>query len=183
MSQVYKSLISGPVPPSVPTSFVTDVNSPAIPAANILNVLGGFTATNDIDGIRTDGSSGSNTLTVQLTNRYRQTTTTSGAVTSTVTILSALAAGVYVLDVKVAGDSTAGAPAAGVGYTIVGAVRSDGVTATLIPGQQTDAFEEASLVGSNASIGVSGNTITVTVTGVAAYDISWVVNGDYTFVT
>ena len=30
-----------PVPPSVPEEFVTDVNSPAIPAANVLNEVGG----------------------------------------------------------------------------------------------------------------------------------------------
>lgn len=39
MSQIYKSLSSGPVPPSVATSYVTD-SGVAVPAFNILNVLG-----------------------------------------------------------------------------------------------------------------------------------------------
>lgn len=174
-------ITAGSLPPSVPTTFTADNATTATPASNNLNVFTGSTSDNDVDGIRSIASG--STVTYQLTNRFRQTTTTSGAVTSTVTLLSALPAGVYVLDIKIAGDSTAGAPAAGVGYTIVGAVRSDGVTATLIPGQQTDSFEEASMVGANASIGILGNTITATVTGVAAYDISWAVVGDYTFVT
>ncbi len=179
MSQIIKNLASGPVPPAVATSYVTDVNSPAIPAVNILNVPGGATTANDVDGIRTDGSSGSNTLTIQLTNRFRQATTTSGAANSTVTILSALSAGEYIFDIKVSMRPTSGAILTGGGYTIVGAVDSDGVTATLVPGQQRDDFEPAHLVGTNVVVGVAVNTITVTFTGTAAYDLNWVVSGEY----
>ena len=46
MSQIIKNLASGPVPPAVPTSFVTDVNSPSVPIANIENVKGGETTAN-----------------------------------------------------------------------------------------------------------------------------------------
>ena len=41
MSQVIKNLASGPVPPSVPTSFLLDDGNSAVPAANVLEVLGG----------------------------------------------------------------------------------------------------------------------------------------------
>jgi hypothetical protein len=54
MSHIYKSIASGPTPPQIPTSFVTD-NGIAVPVANILNVLGG-------DGCTTQGSG--NTVTV-----------------------------------------------------------------------------------------------------------------------
>lgn len=57
MSQVIKNLASGPVPPAVPTSFVTDSGT-AIPVANILNFLGGTGAT-------TSGSGNTITITVK----------------------------------------------------------------------------------------------------------------------
>lgn len=166
----------GSPPPSVPTSFITDVNSPSVPIANVEKIFGGETTANTTHGIQTDGSSGSNTLTVQLTNRFRQTTTTVGAGTSVVTILSALAAGTYTLDIMVAAFATSGGPA-GNGYTIVGAVRSDGITATLLPNQAKDSFEET--VGANAILGVSGNTITITLTGSAGINFDWNITGSY----
>ncbi len=180
MSQIFKSSVSGPVPPAVPTSFVTDVNSPSVPIANIENVFGGSTTANTANGIRTDGSSGSNTLTIQLTNRFSQTTTTIGAVNSVMTILTALSAGTYVLDLSVAAYATAGGPD-GNGYTIVGGVLSDGVTATLLPGQQKDSFEQ--IIGCNSVLGVSGNTVIVTVTGNVGISFDWLVVGTYIVVS
>jgi hypothetical protein len=61
MSQFYVGVTAGSLPPSVPTSFVTD-NGTAIPAANILNVNGG-------PGISTSANpNGSNNLLISLDN-------------------------------------------------------------------------------------------------------------------
>lgn len=57
MSHVNKAITSGtPLPPAIPTSFVTDSGT-AIPAANILNVLGGA-------GCSTSGSGSTVTIIV-----------------------------------------------------------------------------------------------------------------------
>ena len=57
MSQIIKSLVSGPVPPAVPTQFTTD-SGIAVPAGNNLNVFGGTGAT-------TSGAGSTITITVQ----------------------------------------------------------------------------------------------------------------------
>ena len=49
MSQFYINVPGGT--PTVPTQFTTDVNSPAIPAANNVNVFGEDSFTTDLDGI------------------------------------------------------------------------------------------------------------------------------------
>ncbi len=60
MSQIIKNLASGPVPPSVPTSFVTDSGT-VIPALNVVNVHGGAGIT------VTANPNGSNNMLISLT--------------------------------------------------------------------------------------------------------------------
>ena len=67
MSQIYKSLASGPTPPAIPDQFTVDVNGPAVPVANNLNLYGRDSTSNDLDGIRTNNDpNGSDTVYIEL---------------------------------------------------------------------------------------------------------------------
>ena len=182
MSQVYKSLISGPVPPAVATSYVTDVNSPAIPAANILNVLGNDTTVNNTNGIRTDGSSGSNTLTVQLTNRLQGTGTTIDAVTSDLVTFSLGATpGAYTFQLDVIGFDAA-TPSA-TGFKIQGTMRTTGAAATLVGTPDETVVEDVAMLTSDVDMIASGNNLIIRSLGVAGLTIHWNVVSTYVFVS
>lgn len=169
MSQIISSTSSTP---AVPTSFVTDINSPAVPIANVLNVLGGQVSTNNVNGIQTDGSSGSNTLTVQLTNRVSGQVTTADA---TPTTLISFALGATPAVYTFTGDITAfdATTPAGASYGIVSGIRTDGVTAIEIGTQFSTNFEEAALLNADIDVTVAGNSVVFEVTGVAATTIDW----------
>lgn len=174
MSQFYVNTTTPapPLPPTVATSYVTDVNSPAIPAGNVLNVPGGQTITNNDHGIQTDGSSGSNTLTVQLSNRQTGLVTTADATLTTILTLpmGATAGTFYVYGNVQAFD--AAAPAGG-GYSYSGAFRTDGATATELGTELHDEFEDPILVTADVFVSASGNNIILQVQGVAATSINW----------
>lgn len=173
---------SGPIPPTVATTYVTDVNSPAVPAANILNVLGSDTTANDNEGIRTDGSSGSNTLTVQLTNRVKGTVTTVDA-TPTAIITFALGAtpGVYEINGSVAAFDVT--DTAGASYGYISGIRTTGAAAIEIGTQFTTNFEEVAMTNADIDVTVSGNNVVIQVIGIAATTIDWDSLFTYRFVS
>jgi len=192
VSQIFKDMSSGPVPPAVPTSFTTDVRdnsttSPgtAIPALNILQVLGSDTTQNNDNGIRTDANpNNGNVLYVELTNRMTGTASTVGAVTADIITFSLGAStAVYRFNFLVAGRDTAGAAVGqGVGYTIDGSARTDGAAATIISTPDIDADEDTAIMGSLISFIASDNNIIVRATGVAGETISYNAVGTYVVV-
>lgn len=179
MSQFYvnnSSLI--PPPPTVATSYVTDVNSPAIPAANILDVFGGETTANNNNGIRTDGSSGSNVLTVQLTNRLQGTGTTVGATTADIVTFSLGATpGTFFFTFQIAAFES-GTPS-GAGYGSYSTARTTGIAATIIGDTDSVVHEEAALLATDFNLVASGNNVILRVTGAAGLTIDWSIVGYY----
>lgn len=171
---------SGPVPPTVATTYVTDVNSPAIPALNILNVLGNDTTVNNDNGIRTDGSSGSNTLTVQLTNRLQGNVTTVGATTTAMITFSPTVIGTYSIEVRIAAYNTTSS--LGAGYSLFGTIRYDGVNCNLCGTPDRIVNEEGAMTAANTTMTVSGGSVLVNGVGYVGQTINWSGVGLYTFV-
>lgn len=172
MSQIIKDPTAGPVPPTIATSYITDVNSPAIPAVNVLNVIGGSSVVNTASGIRTDGSSGSNTLTIQVTNLQNDSVTTADNTptlisTFTMPVVPAVQNYEYKISAFNATDSL------GAVYLIVAGARTSGATATSLNTADITTIEEGTMSGCLVAFGVTGNTVTVTVTGLAAKTIRW----------
>lgn len=165
-------------PPAVPLQFTTDVNSPAIAVANNLNILGDETSDYNISGIQTDGGSGSDTVTVQLTNRISGGgSTTDGSTFDAVTFTLPASEGVYVFEILVAAyDQTT--PSGG-GWSLFGAVFTDGVTATLCDTVDKVVNAQVALNDADATLSTSGNDVIVQVTGVVGLDITWSAYGTY----
>ena len=156
--------------PTVPTSFVTDSGT-AIPAANILNVLGGT-------GIDTEGSG--NTVTIKLANSGQAFTTTVGATTDEVTIINLGATpSIGLFTSRIVGYD-AGGSGNGVAYYLIRSAKTDGATASLVGLGSPIEFEDAAFVTANATATVSGNNVTVTVLGVAGFTIDWTIETTFT---
>lgn len=166
------STSAGPVPPEVPTSFVTD-NGTAIPVANVLNVLGRDVNTNNDNGIQTTADpNGGDNLYVELTNRNTGTVTTTDATPTTLMSVSLGATpGVFIAEGNLLGYNTT--DLAGGAYTFTGAAVTTGAAATEISVEEKDVFEQAAMAAADFDISVSGNNIVVTVTGIAGKTINW----------
>ncbi len=166
---------SGPVPPSVATSYVTD-NGTAVPAANILIVHGTQSVENNDSGIIAKGgvvgTGTSNEVDVVLTNRQTGIVTTANATPTTIlTFTLGATPAVYSIEGNlVAFDIT---DAAGASYNFTSGVRTTGVAATEIGTEYKDLFEEAAMSTADLTVSASGNTLVIQVIGIAGKTIDW----------
>ncbi len=155
---------SGPVPPTVATSYVTD-NGTAIPAVNILNV-------NGVDGVITYANpNGSNNLVIALQNSSVDQTQTIGGVTSDITTVALTLPGTYTFESRVAAWESTGPN--GAGFSINGVVRSNGVTATLIGDSDGFTHQDVALDDTDVNLIVSGNNAIIRVLGQAGFTVNW----------
>jgi hypothetical protein len=168
MSQVIKNLAAGPVPPTVATSYVTD-DGTAIPALNILNVLGGT-------GIETYADPhNSNNLFIKLQNSTVDTGQTVNVQTINLSTIDCSTPGTYFFTTQLSAYSTDGTQAlGGVLYTTI---ISDGVAATVIDDTDAIAHETAGLSGMGSTIEYeivgSGSNAVLQVTGQNTFTINW----------
>ncbi len=172
MSQIIKDLSAGPVPPDVATSYVTD-DGTAIPAANILNVLGENGVVTSADPDLSDN------LIISLQNTEVAQAQTIGAVTADVITVPLTTAGTYTFEVRIAAWESTGPN--GAGYSINGVIRSTGAAATLIGDSDGFVHSDTALNDADANIIASGNNAIVRVLGVAGLTINWGAVSVYVF--
>jgi len=179
MSQIYKAVTSGSLPPSVPTSFVTD-DGTVVPAVNIVNLNGGSTTENNVNGIQVIANPNlSNNAEFQLTNRQEGSVTTTDATPTTLISFAAAATPVvYNFEARVAGFNTT--DIAGGAYVVIAGARTTGAAATVFISPEFTVVEEANMAASDIDIVASGNNIIVQVTGIAGKTINW--SGTLTYV-
>ncbi len=169
---------TGPVPPTVPTSFVTDSGT-AIPAANILNVVtpGGGT-----QGISTSGSG--STITITLTDiivRATCQTINAGTATFNVNIPIPTSNSSASIRANMAGYAKTAGTA--IGGELIGAVRNVGGVLTVIGTPDLTRNNDVSLSAWNCTLTVSGTNALVQVTGVAGVTINWTAIIDFIIAT
>lgn len=182
MSQFYIGASSGsPIAPTIPTDFHTN-DGDAVPAANILNILGDDSSLNNANGIYTTGSG--NTVTVVLSNRVSGTTTTANATPTNIIAFDLGATpALYTFQGQVNGFQPATGD--GGGYFFEGTYTTTGVVSDLVGGSFTSFQETAAWQGSTAFVLItnSGNNFVVQVTGIAATTINWNALFNFTKVT
>jgi hypothetical protein len=162
MSQFYIGTIAGALPPSVATSYVTNSGT-AVPAANVLNVLG-------TNGINTSGLG--STVTISLQNSFIANVTTVGAVTANLFSIPLSAIGnVYAVEVRIAGVDVTNL--VGIGFKLFGTILSEGSVASLILPDDKFKDESPADINADANFIVSGNNMIVQVLGVAGATINW----------
>lgn len=178
MSQIFTDTGSTPSADVEFLSGQTGINPVGPDGAHNINIFGEETSDNNLEGIQTRGDAPGNTIYVQLTNRLTGAVSTNDATPNPI-ITFALGAtpATFIIDGVISAHE--GASPAGAGYFFTACVRTDGATATAIGIEFTSEFEEAALMNADVDVGVSGNNLVITVTGIALTAIDWLAQATY----
>lgn len=183
MSQIYKSSATGPVPPAVPTSFVTQ-NGTAVPAANILIVNGFDSTENNDNGIITKGgvvgTGTANEVNVIITNRLQGSAQTVDVGTGDIITFTPTVVGTYAIEYRIAAYNTTSL--IGAGYNLFGAIRFDGANSNICDPTDEINNEEGAMTNADAGVVVSGANVILRATGYAGQTINWSAVAMYTFI-
>lgn len=178
MSQYY---VRDNTTPSADVEFLsgqTGTNPVGPDGSHNINIFGEETSENNLQGINTRGDAAGNTVFVQLTNRLTGAISTNDATpTAIVTFPLGGDATTYIVNGVISAYESA--TPGGAGYFFNAAVRTDGATAAAIGVEFTSEFEDGALINSDVEVGVSGNNLVITVTGVAATAIDWLCQATY----
>lgn len=174
---------SGPPPPPVPTSFVTQ-NGTSVPLANVEIINGFETNVNNTNGISTAGgvvgTGTQNEVDILLTNRNSVSSTTSdgGGQTQTVGLISMTNGTAISFRTLVTGYDIPNN--IGVGGETVGIARCSGGIVTVIGTNDTFDESDAALNTSDWELIGVGNALGVQFIGVASHTINWRCLFEYT---
>ena len=180
MSQIIKNLASGPVPPAVATSYVTD-DGTAIPALNILNVNGLDSIENNANGILTRANPNlSNNLEVILSNRISVTAITSdvGGQTQTVALITPLTATSITFTALISGIDTINNES--IGGEQIGLARTFAGIVTVIGINDTFDESDAALNTADWNVVSTSPTLSIQFVGIAGKTINWRALFEYT---
>lgn len=177
MSQIYKPLTSsGPIPPIIPTSFVTQ-DGTAVPLANVLLIDGIDSSENNDNGIISKGgvagTGTSNEVDIVLTNRITGTATTTDNITPQTLSSFSLGAipATYLLEIRIIAYNITDALSAG--YTSTSTIRTTGASGTEIDAAPGIISEEGAMSGVIVQNQIVGNSLEIEVTGLAGKTINW----------
>lgn len=175
MSQIYIPQVDSL--PSIPTQFTTDSGN-AIPAGNNLNVLGGLTSTDSVNGINTIANPpNSSNLFIELTNTLVASGIALGnSTTNLITFPLNGVASSYRFTFEVIGRTATNET---VGYTVFSTIFSTGIVASQIQTPFIDADESAGAVTCSIGISTSGNNVLLIFTSGIAASFNYRVLGKY----
>lgn len=182
MSQAGIISMSGGGGGSPVETLTGDTGGPVPPTGNNINVIGGYSSVNNVNGIMVAGNAGTSTETITLTNRYQTSQTFSDNASHQIfTFNMGATPGMYLFNFSlVAFNFTS---SLGANYSISVPLRTDGALGhSLIP-QDIYEVEEGAMTGTIVTSGLqpATNTFFVSVQGYGGNKINWGLTGTYIF--
>lgn len=177
MSQFFQGVTAGSLPPTVPTSFVTDSGT-AIPAGNIINVVtpGGGTL-----GIKTSGAGNTITITDTETSNSATATTSDGLGQTQVLNFNIPVPASSVVSIRVNIAAYDVPNQLGLAGELLGGVKNNAGALSVVGVADTTINADIAINAAKVSLTTSGTNAQVQVVGVAGHTLNW--RGFIEFVT